>query len=117
VSSRFVRTTLVVTCALGLVSRPVLAATAEEAQLEELERGVAELKARMALVREYADKGGLGALERANQRFSEGETQFLLENYEGCAALLFDAVEDADFRRGPHYSQSLYYLGESLYLR
>src|SRR5690606_20833006 len=47
-------------------------------------------------------------------RFSEGETQFLLENFEGCEALLRDVVDVPEFHEDSSYPHALYYLGESL---
>lgn len=90
-------------------------AEADTELLERIERDVGDSRKRLSLVRQYAEKGEIAPLERANQRFSEAETQFLLDNFEGCAAMLLDVIEVPEFKAGPKYPQALYYLAESFF--
>lgn len=83
--------------------------------LEELEKRIAEARGRLALLRDLVEKSELTEVQRARDKFAEAETQFLLENYEGAAALLFDAIDYRGFRSEPSLPRALYYLGESLY--
>lgn len=83
--------------------------------IDAIERDVAAAGARLKLVRDHVDRGEQTLLANARKTFSEAETQFLLDNFEGCAALLIDAIEVPAFREDPSYPQALYYLGESLY--
>lgn len=106
----------VVAFAVALAPFPrARAAETDAAGLEKIERELGEARKRLILVRQYAEKGDIAPLERANQRFSEAETQFLLDSFEDCAALLLDVVDVPEFKAGQHYPQALYYLGESFY--
>ena len=53
--------------------------------------------------------------QRSHRKFSQAEVQFLLENWRPAIVLLYDAVDDPDFRSSAEYPTALYYLGESLY--
>ncbi len=83
--------------------------------LDRVEASISQVRQRLGLVREYVEKSGQPALAKANQRFSEAETQFLLDNFEGCAALLLEVVDVPEFQAGPHEARALYYLAESFY--
>jgi tetratricopeptide (TPR) repeat protein len=108
----------VVLLALSGRAAPVSAADAADlAEVERIEREIGLMRARLGAVRDFAERGEMSSLERARRRFSEAETQFLLENYEGCAAMLRDVVEAGPFQQDPLFATALYYLGESLYQR
>lgn len=83
--------------------------------IDAVERDIALTRTRLNFVRDFVERGDEDALEQANRAFSDAETQFLLDNYEGCAALLLNAVAVPAFRRSESYAQALYYLGEALY--
>jgi tetratricopeptide (TPR) repeat protein len=51
---------------------------------------------------------------RAHRKFSEGETQFLLGDWMHAAVLLYDAVEQPEFRASADYPLALAYLGDAL---
>lgn len=82
--------------------------------LESVEKERTQLRQRVDVLRDVAERGEMSPLESARRRFSDGETQFLLENYEGCEALLRDVVEVPEFQEDEAYPLALYYLGESL---
>lgn len=87
----------------------------EPVDIDRIEREIQSVRSRLGIVRDFVERGELSMLERAKQRFSEGETQFLLENYEGCASLLLDSLDVPAFQKEPSYPLALFYLGESLY--
>lgn len=87
----------------------------DAARLEKIEGALESTRGDLERLRAYSERGELSLVERARQRFNEAETQFLLENYEGCAALLQEAIDSPDFQREPSYPQALYYLAESLF--
>lgn len=83
--------------------------------IESIEQEIAATRTRLDFVRDFVERGDEDAFEKASRAFSDAETQFLLDNYEGCAALLLNAVGVPSFRSSGSYAQALYYLGESLY--
>jgi hypothetical protein len=101
---------------IGLfASATTASARADEATISALEARAAQLRNQLHFVKELADKADVSALEHARQLFGEAETQFLLENYDNCAAGLIDALATPEFHSDPNYAQALYYLGESLF--
>ena len=48
-------------------------------------------------------------------RFSDGEIQYLLGNFQGASILFYDVVADKSFQASVHYPDALYYLAEGLY--
>lgn len=93
------------------------AGRAEEpsAAVDRLDKRLEDLRVRLDLVKDLVERGELSPVERARHRFNEAETQFLLENFEGCAALLLDALAVDGFRKDEAYPLALFYAGESLY--
>ncbi|MEW5742809.1 MAG: tetratricopeptide repeat protein [Myxococcota bacterium] len=49
------------------------------------------------------------------QRFSDGEIQYLLNDYNTAAVLFYDLVANKDFQKSPRYADALFYLSDSLY--
>ncbi len=79
------------------------------------ERELRALDQRLHFVElEYARKDE-SAGTRARRKFSEGEVQFLLRDWSHAAILLYDAVDEPEFRGSGEYPNALYYLGESLW--
>lgn len=108
------------TAAVWLLALLVLVPTARadddgSVDIDAIEQDVAAARARLKFVRDYVERGDQALLANARKTFSEAETQFLLDNFEGCAALLLDAVDVPAFRQDPSYPRALYYLGESLF--
>jgi tetratricopeptide (TPR) repeat protein len=87
-------------------ARPDALADAEEGapRAEELLRSVEEV------VRRPEDDRG----DRAQQRFSNGETQYLLGDWAHAALLLGDALDDPSFREGPQAATATFYVGDAL---
>ncbi len=83
--------------------------------LARIERGIDDIRKSLTLVQQYAERGELSAIDRANQRFSEAETQFLLDSFDNCAPLLLEVIDIPEFKAGPKYPVALYYLAESFY--
>ena len=52
---------------------------------------------------------------RALRKFSDGEVQFILRDWRRASILLYDAVDQHDFKRTEAHETALFYLGESLY--
>lgn len=49
------------------------------------------------------------------QRFSDGEIQYLLNDYSTASVLFYDLVANKDFQRNPRYPDALFYLADALY--
>jgi tetratricopeptide (TPR) repeat protein len=49
------------------------------------------------------------------QRFSDGEIQYLLNDYSTAAVLFYDLVANKDFQKSPRFPDALFYLADSLY--
>ena len=49
------------------------------------------------------------------RRFSDGEIQYLLEDWAAASVLFYDLVGDPKFRAEGRYPDALFYLGDSLY--
>jgi tetratricopeptide (TPR) repeat protein len=49
------------------------------------------------------------------RRFSDGEIQYLLGDYQGAAVLFYDVISDKRFQATPRYDDALFYLSDSLY--
>jgi len=77
-------------------------------QLDALERQVRQLE------QEYA-RADESQAQRAQRRFSEGEVQFLLENWEAALVRLYDALEVPEFRASADHPAAVYYVAEALY--
>lgn len=105
---------LAVVCVFVVDAR-LQVAVAQEGGLVDAERELALLRERYERVLSYAEREEQDALLRARKDFSEAETQFLLDNFEGCTALLLDVIATPAFRTDELFPQALYYLGESLF--
>ena len=49
------------------------------------------------------------------QRFTDGEVQYLLGDWRTATVLFYDLVSDSTFRAGPRYADALFYLSDALY--
>jgi TolA-binding protein len=49
------------------------------------------------------------------QRFSDGEIQYLLNDYATASVLFYDLVANKDFQKSARYPDALFYLADSLY--
>ena len=99
---------VVVVAAALLAPRPALAS-----RLDEAEREATSIEERLRFVEQTYARPDESLAARADRKFSEGETQFLLGDWDHAAVLLLDAVEQPSFRAGPDYPLALAYLGDS----
>ncbi len=64
---------------------------------------------------QYTQRPEPGDEELRLRRFSDGEIQYLLEDWAAASVLFYDLVGDPKFRGQPRYPDALFYLGDSLY--
>jgi len=64
---------------------------------------------------QYTQRAFPSGEELLLRRFSEGEIQYLLGNFQGASVLFYDLVGDKRFEASAHYPDALYYLAEGLY--
>ncbi|HVP67587.1 MAG TPA: tetratricopeptide repeat protein [Anaeromyxobacteraceae bacterium] len=93
----------------------IQAAADEPAPIQLLRRDYDDLESQLRFVERAYLGTDQNRSQRAKQRFSEAEVQFLLQNWPPAVVLLYDAIDDPDFRASPEYPTALYYLGEVLY--
>ena len=98
---------------LAVLASP--AAGAEPAPVQGLLRDYQDLDTQLRFVEKEYVRAEEAQGQRAHRRFSEAEVQFLLQNWRPAIVLLYDAIDDPDFRASPEYPVALYYLGEVLY--
>ena len=93
-------------------------ASAEElqAQIEQIARQVETARNNIDLVeKQYTLREEQSDEAARLQRFSDGEIQYLLNDYNTAAVLFYDLVANKDFRKSPRYPDALFYLADSLY--
>ena len=91
------------------------AAAQETGDVDSIESQATALKSEFGVVKDLVERSETDVADDARRHFSEAETQFLLENYEGAAAGLQAIINRPEFRADPSYPQALYYLAESLF--
>jgi tetratricopeptide (TPR) repeat protein len=64
---------------------------------------------------QYTQRALPSGEELLERRFSNGEIQYLLGNFQGALVLFYDLVSDKRFQATAHYPDALYYLAEGLY--
>ena len=64
---------------------------------------------------QYTQRALPSGEERLLRRFSNGEIQYLLGNFQGASVLFYDLVSDKRFQATVHYPDALFYLAEGLY--
>jgi tetratricopeptide (TPR) repeat protein len=64
---------------------------------------------------QYTQRPEPGEDELLLRRFSDGEIQYLLEDWAAASVLFYDLVGDPKFRAQGRYPDALFYLGDSLY--
>ena len=79
------------------------------------ERQLQALRSEVQLMEQDLGRRDESAAQRARRKFSEGEIQFLLKDWSHAAVLLYEAVDEPEFRASPDQATALYYLGESLF--
>src|SRR5438132_13545045 len=53
--------------------------------------------------------------ESVLRRFSDGEIQYLLADYQGASVLFYDVISDPKMQGSPRLQDALFYLADSLY--
>jgi tetratricopeptide (TPR) repeat protein len=97
-------------------------AQAGKASLTELDRQVHEVDElikqesdRLRIVEtQYTERPEPTDEEARLRRFSDGEIQFLLGDYQGASVLFYDLVADSRFKSSPRYGDALFYLADAL---
>jgi tetratricopeptide (TPR) repeat protein len=87
---------------------------ASAGRLDDAEREAASIEERLLFVEKTYGRPDESLAARAHRKYSEGETQFLLGDWMHAAVLLYDAVEQPEFRASADYPQALAYLGDAL---
>lgn len=93
-------------------------ASAEElqAQVDQIARQIETARNNIDLVEKQYTLREEPSDEAARlQRFSDGEIQYLLNDYNTAAVLFYDLVANKDFQKSPRYADALFYLSDSLY--
>jgi tetratricopeptide (TPR) repeat protein len=107
----------------ALLASGVAAAQAKRASATELSAQVEQVARQVELARnniELVEKQYTLREEQSDealrlQRFSDGEIQYLLTDYNTAAVLFYDLVANKDFQQSPRYPDALFYLADSLY--
>ncbi len=85
-------------------------------QVEEVAKSVKLAADNLVLVEnQYTKRPETTDQMAREQRFSDGEINYLLGDYATASVLFYDLVEDKDFHSAPRYPDALFYLGDSLY--
>ena len=100
--------------ALALAATLLAPWPASAARLDDAEREAGSVEERLLFVERTYGRPDESLAARAGRKYSEGETQFLLGDWMHAAVLLYDAVEQPEFRAGADYPQALAYLGDAL---
>lgn len=86
------------------------------AQVEEVARQVEVARNNIELVeKQYTLREETSDEAARLQRFSDGEIQYLLNDYATAAVLFYDLVANKDFQKSQRYPDALFYLADSLY--
>ncbi len=89
-----------------------------QAQVEEVARTVEVARNNIELVeKQYTLREETSDEAARLQRFSDGEIQYLLNDYATAAVLFYDLVANKDFQKGPRFADALFYLADSLYMQ
>ena len=108
----------VVLCAAGAAQaqRGKVSPAELQQQVEEVARQVEAARNNIDLVeKQYTLREETSDEAARLQRFSDGEIQYLLNEFSTAALLFYDLVANKDFQKGPRYADALSYLADSLY--
>ncbi|MFT3838835.1 MAG: tetratricopeptide repeat protein [Myxococcaceae bacterium] len=113
------RLILALTCAMSLAAHAQRGrANAGElgTQVEEVAKQVKLAADNLVLVEnQYTKRPETTDQMAREQRFSDGEINYLLGDYPTASVLFYDLVEDKDFHVSGRYADALFYLADSLY--
>jgi tetratricopeptide (TPR) repeat protein len=105
-------------CAAGVAQaqRGKPSAAELQAQVEEVAKQVGIARNNIELVeKQYTLREETSDEAARLQRFSDGEIQYLLNDYATAAVLFYDLVANKDFQKSSRYPDALFYLADSLY--
>jgi hypothetical protein len=100
--------------AVALAVAALVPGPARPDPLADAEQGAVRLDDLLAAVEEGARRPDETLADRAGQKFSNGETQYLLGDWPHAALLLGEALDDPSFRAGPQGATATFYLGDAL---
>ena len=85
-------------------------------QVDEVAKQVKNASDNLRLVeRQYSQVDEPSDDAARNQRYSDGEINYLLGDYSNAAVLFYDLIASKDFQATPRYADALFYLSDSLY--
>lgn len=85
-------------------------------QVEEVARQVETARNNIEVVeKQYTLREEPSEAAAQLQRFSDGEIQYLLADYNTAAVLFYDLVANPEFQKSQRYADALFYLADSLY--
>jgi tetratricopeptide (TPR) repeat protein len=100
--------------AVALAVAALLPGRARPDPLSDAERGAGQVEDLLRSVEESAGRPEESQSDRAAQKFSSGETQYLLGDWPHAALLMGEALDDATFRAGSQAGTATFYLGDAL---
>ncbi len=100
--------------AVALAVAALLPGRARPDPLSDAERGAGQVEELLRSVEESSQRPEESQADRAAQKFSGGETQYLLGDWPHAALLMGEALDDASFRGGPRAATATFYLGDAL---
>jgi len=100
--------------AVALAVAALVPGPARPDPLADAEQGAPRLEDLLASVEEATRRQEEAPADRAAQKFSNGETQYLLGDWPHAALLLGEALDDPSFRAGPQGGTATFYLGDAL---
>lgn len=85
-------------------------------QVEQVAKQIETARNNIDLVeKQYTLRDEISDEVQRQQRFSDGEIQYLLGDYGNASVLFYDLVANEDFKTSPKYDNALFYLADSLY--
>jgi tetratricopeptide (TPR) repeat protein len=108
----------VVLCTAGAAQaqRGKVSSAELQGQVEEVARQIEVARNNIELVeKQYTLREEASDDAARLQRFSDGEIQYLLNDYATAAVLFYDLVANKDFQKSPRFPDALFYLADSLY--
>jgi tetratricopeptide (TPR) repeat protein len=100
--------------AVALAIAAILPSPARPDGLGDAEAGVPRLEDLLRSVDEAARRPDETMADRAQQKFQNGETQYLLGDWTHAAIQMGEALDDPGFRQGPLAATATFYLGDAL---
>jgi TolA-binding protein len=100
--------------AVALAAIVLVPGAARAEPLAEAEAGTPRVEDLLKAVDEAARRPDETQADRAQSKFQNGETQYLLGDWAHAALLMGEALDDDGFRGGPQSATATFYLGDAL---